>query len=300
MSLDLSPNVSVVVVSFHTGDVLFRMLDSVLRQPEVKEIILVNNGNPPNVFQRLLDMEGKERLRMVTGQGNIGFASGVNLGARQATGEYLFILNPDCELPAGAVQVFLENAAAFLRPALFGCRLLDSEGREQSGSRRDVLTPLNALSEVFGLYKYFPNDKRLARFNYHNDPLPARTVPMPCISGAVMFLHRDDFWRVGGMDAGYFLHVDDIDFCVSFARTGGTVYFIPNLAISHIGGSSDVPKIKIEFLKAKSFVRYFYKNFPKASHVELAAVTAAIWTRFVMVAAKALTHSGNFGKKDRG
>ena len=41
---------SVVMVSYHTGPVLFLSVDSALRQPQLAELIIVDNGNPPDVL----------------------------------------------------------------------------------------------------------------------------------------------------------------------------------------------------------------------------------------------------------
>ncbi|MCC7260564.1 MAG: hypothetical protein IT567_05990, partial [Alphaproteobacteria bacterium] len=46
---DEAGHTSVVMVSYHTGPILWLALESVLVQPGLKELILVNNGNPPDI-----------------------------------------------------------------------------------------------------------------------------------------------------------------------------------------------------------------------------------------------------------
>jgi GT2 family glycosyltransferase len=76
-----------------------------------------------------------------------------------------------------------------------------------------------------------------------------------------MFLPREDFRRIGGFDEDYFLHVEDLDLCLRFHRAGGEIYFAPDVAVTHIGGTSKATGAFIEKHKARGFIRYFHKNF---------------------------------------
>ncbi len=299
--LPASPNknVSFVVVTYHTGPILFDMIASVLAQPEAKELVLVDNGNPDDVLSKLKELAaGEPRLRLMTGHGNVGFATATNMGARAIEGDYLFILNPDCVMPEGMLASFLAESAARAHPHMISCRVLDKDGVEQSGSRREQLTPWQALSEIFKVYRMFPDIPSLKRFNRHEDPVPEQTVIMPAISGAVMFFPKDDYWLIGGLDGDYFLHVEDLDLCLRFERAGGTIYFMPTPALTHIGGTSDTPKVKVEYWKTQSFQRYFFKNFTKEYPKPfLWLVVAAAWVRFGFFAAS--TYVRNFRARFR-
>lgn len=280
------PNVSVVSVTYHTGPVLFDMIASVLRQSEALELVLVNNGNPPEAIEKIKTLAVSDtRIRLVESGGNVGFAAGCNLGAKEAKGDYLLFLNPDCILPLGVLAAFLRETAALPRPHLISGRIVDERGVEQSGSRREHLTPWQALSEIFKVYKMFPDVPHLKRFNHHDETVPEATVPMPATSGAVMFFPKDVFWMLNGFDTDYFLHVEDLDMCLRLSRAGGTVYFMPAPAITHIGGTSDAPKMQVELWKTQSFQKYFFKNFtneyPKWF---LWLVVGAAWARFGLMA----------------
>ena len=96
--------VTVVMVSYRTGPVLAQAIDAVLApdQTGVGELILVDNGNPPEVASALAHRgDADPRLRLISGHGNVGYARGCNLGAREARGRYLLLLNPDCCLGGG-------------------------------------------------------------------------------------------------------------------------------------------------------------------------------------------------------
>ena len=77
--------VSAVVVSYNTGEVLFDCLAALEGDAAISEIVLVNNGNPIEILERVEDAYGKSRRVKIIGGGvNRGFAAGVNLGAAYA------------------------------------------------------------------------------------------------------------------------------------------------------------------------------------------------------------------------
>ena len=268
---------SVIMVSYHTGPVLFQAITAVLAQTAPVELCLVDNGNPPDVVAKLRDMVAAEpRLKVITGHGNVGFSRGCNIGARSSAGEFLLFLNPDSILPPGALEALQRHGAALQRPYMLGARLLDEDGSDQRGCRRALLTPTSALIEALHLHRLFPK----SRLNFNGEKVPTSVVPMPAISGAFMFLPREDFWRIDGFDEGYFLHVEDLDICLRFRRAGGEIYFVPDVVVTHVGGTSKATKAFIEKHKARGFIRYFHTHFAAEYRPPLLWVLdAAVWAR---------------------
>ena len=69
------PLTSVILVSFHTGEPLFRAMASVLRQAAPVELIVVDNGNPEPVVAQLRAMAAADtRMTVLSGHGNVGFS----------------------------------------------------------------------------------------------------------------------------------------------------------------------------------------------------------------------------------
>ncbi len=252
--------ISIITVSFHTGETLWTSLAAALAQGDGVELVVVNNGNPPEVENRLAGMAAADpAIKFVTGHGNVGFGRGCNLGAKAAAGEYLLFLNPDCAMDKEAVAALLSHVAQLKRPFMMGARLLGEDGRDQRGCRRALLTPTTAAVEALGLHRLFPR----LRLNRHEEPVPSAISPVPAISGAFMFLAAKDFWSIGGFDEGYFLHVEDLDLCLRFRRAGGEIYFAPDVRAVHVGGTSDTTSRFLEINKAKGFIRYFHNNFSR-------------------------------------
>ena len=279
--------VSVVMVSYHTGPVLFEAVESVLGQSELRELIVVDNGNPePDLAEIRRWADADPRLVLVSGHGNVGFAAGCNRGARRATADYLFFLNPDCRLPPDGLSRLLAEGRRQPRPWLVGGRLINPDGTEQRGARRAMLTPQSALAEVCRLDRLMPG--RFSRVNLNEAPLPSDTVSVPVISGACMLLPAEDYWRIGGMDEGYFLHVEDIDFCHRFRAAGGTIAFVPAVPILHHKGTSAAGRLAVEWHKTRGFMRHFRKNFASHNRLYLAVINAGVLVRFALLATRML------------
>ena len=276
--------VSVVMVSYRTGPVLSAAIESVLApdQQGLVELILVDNGNPPEVAAELARRAASDpRLVLVTGHGNVGFARGCNIGVRRARGRDLMLLNPDCRLAPGAIPALLAEAGTLGERWMLGCRVVNPDGSDQRGSRRALLTPVTALVETFRLDRLAPKLLRRHRLNQHEHPLPDRTVPVPAVSGACMMLPAATFRAVGGMDEGYFLHVDDLDLCLRLHRKGVPVHFAPHVEAVHHAGSSRAGPIRIEWHKVRGFLRYFRVHYRGLRWIPVTApLAAAILTRF--------------------
>jgi len=256
--------VSGVMVSYWTGPVLFAAIEAVLAQNQegVVELIVVDNGNPPAVTKELARRAKTEPwLRLVSGYGNIGFTRGCNIGARRAVGHYLLLLNPDCCLGPGAIPALLAEASVLGDHWMLGCRVVNPDGSEQRGSRRALLTPYTALVEAFRLDMLAPRLFRRHRLNHHDDPPPNGTVRIPAISGACMMLPAATFHAMGGLDEGYFLHVDDLDLCLRLDRAEIPVYYAPHVEVVHHMSSSDANPVLVEWHKTRGFLRYFWTHF---------------------------------------
>lgn len=285
-------SISAIVVSYFTGAVLTRCLDALRLQAGVREVILVDNGNPDGAVEAAIGPAADGvPVKHIAGQGNIGFAAACNLGACAAQGDILLFVNPDAIVPPGGASALARDGLKREGAWLMGAKIIDPDGAEQRGSRRATLTPWRAFVEATKLYNFAPRHPYFRRFNLHGDPCPSDVTPVPVISGACFMLPKKDYWTIGGMDERYFLHVEDVDFCLRFAEAGGGVYFNPNVSVLHFKSSSDVDPIFVEMRKTSSMLRYFRTHFSEPYPAPFMGLVAALlWTQFALnVAGKAIS-----------
>ncbi len=277
-------SVSVVMVSYHTGAVLERSIEAALASDLVTDVVLVDNGNPDVVVERLTAWAEKEpMLMLLTGHGNVGFASACNRGARAAKRETLFFLNPDAVLEENAVTELWQTGNA-LGGEIWatGPKLLNPDGTEQQGGRRDILTPWNAFVEASRLYKLAPNHPRFRRFNSHEEERLDEVTTVPCLSGAAFMVPRKAFDRIEGFDEGYFLHVEDIDFFLRLGQADGRILYVPQAEVYHFKSSSRVDPLRIERLKKQSLNRYFARHYSGGIYPKgfLTLLRGMLWLSF--------------------
>ncbi len=252
--------VTVIMIVYHTGKVLFESIQTVLDDPQVEQFIIIDNGSPPMAAQRLRDLnEAYDHILLVQGHGNIGFAKAANLGAHLAHQQWLVFLNPDAKLQDGCIRQLVGAAAGQPSPCIVGSRLLNPDLTEQRGARRGEVTPVTTLISLLQLGKVFP---ALQKFEIHleDEAVPEAPVPVPTISGACFAVSRTDFARLKGFDTRFFLHVEDVDLCWRARQMGGSVLFHPHAQVIHDGHTSRVEPVFVEWNKGMGLVYYFRKR----------------------------------------
>ena len=141
-------------------------------------------------------------------------------------------------------------------PALLGAVMVGEEGEVQRATRRNLPTPAGLLVEALHLHRFNPRWPRIEI----DEAMPRDVAAVPAISGAAMFLARENYWALGGLDSGFFLHVEDLDFCARFQAAGGEVCLVPGIRIRHARSSSAARYLTVEWHKAQGFRRYFRKR----------------------------------------
>jgi len=285
-------DINVIIVNYNAGPFLVKAVVSVLAVSRVARVIVVDNASKDSSIEALRSLAVDEpRIICMQNEKNLGFARACNIGIQAATSEYLLFLNPDCNVQAGALEKLIDSIEKSERVGMAGPLLLNPDGKEQAGGRRAVPTPWRSFVRVFGLSKYrnrYP--KLFSDFQLHQDPLPARPVEVEAISGSCMMVKREALAQIGCLDEEYFLHCEDLDWCMRFRQRGWEILFVPDARVVHSQGtcSKDRP-IFVEWHKHKGMMRFyrkfFHHQYPGAL---LWLVGAGVWLRF---AAVALHHS---------
>ena len=124
------PAVSVVIVAYNSGATLGRCVAALAAQTfDDFELIIVDNASPQQEAGPAA--AGFSGARVIEAGGNLGFAAGVNLGAREALGRWLVLLNPD----AYPDPDWLAQLVAASRRHPLSRRLPDARSRRYAGGR---------------------------------------------------------------------------------------------------------------------------------------------------------------------
>ena len=247
----MSPlSISAVVVSYHTGARLKECVFALLADPDVAELILVDNGNPAQM-QAWLEEIARSRIeiQLLSGHGNIGVGAGINLGVASAKGPHILVINPDAVLRWQSLPGLQSVAENLSTPWIVGGRIYNLAGHEERGPRRRELTLWRAVTSMLGWNKW----------TLEKTPAPDAPIEMPVISGAFFLTSKDSLAALNGFDEGYFLHVEDIDLCRRCREAGGIVMYDPRAGALHYGSTSDASSAVVSGHNADSLERYFRK-----------------------------------------
>ena len=260
---DVDRLVSAVIVNFNAGEFLTVAVESLLAgEVRPMEIIVVDNASTDDSIGRLQAAVDDPRLIVRHAGSNLGFAGACNVGIRMSRGAAILLFNPDCRIYPGALAALIAELDADPAIGMVGPLIVNPDGSEQRGCRRDVPNPWQIFCVAFGLHRLMPRHPRFRTFNLAAEPLPDGPAAVPAISGACMLVARETIDRVGYLDASYFLHFEDIDWCMRLGAIGGQIVFVPGAVIEHTQGvCSRSRPIRVEYHKHRSLVRFLRQNF---------------------------------------
>ncbi|HNO75134.1 MAG TPA: glycosyltransferase family 2 protein [Nitrosomonas mobilis] len=254
--------ITALIVNYNAGELL---VDCALAlSTQVGQIIVVDNASTDTSIVRLKDaFFGDGQLNIISLQKNVGFAAGCNLGLSAVVFPYILFINPDCLISSDAVERLRQVIESDRRTGMVGGRLLNADGSEQGGSRRAIPTPWRAFVRATGLYRFarfFPT--LFFDFHLHHQPLPDQPIEVEAISGALMLVRRQAIDAVGIWDEGYFLHCEDLDWCMRFRQKNWKILFVPDVPVlHHQGACSHARPFFVAWHKHRGMLRFYRKFF---------------------------------------
>lgn len=285
LSIEQKEPVSIVIVNYNAGTYLVDCVRTAIHAAD--EVIIVDNGSSDNSLVLVENTLGTQPgLNLIRTRRNLGFASACAIGSEEATKKYILFLNPDCELKRGTLRRLVEELEKDPKIGMVGGLLTNPDGREQGGGRRAVPTPWRSFVRAFGLNQLSDRWPRLFYdFHLHKQPLPNAPVEVEAISGALMLVRREAIQDVGQWDDGYFLHCEDLDWCMRFRQKGWKIIFVPDApVVHHQGACSRSRPVFVEFYKHKGMNRFYNKFFRhQYPGILMWLVTAGVWIRFTFV-----------------
>jgi len=278
-------DVDVVVVGFHSRDLVLACLDSLpLAAPGLAvTVTVVDNDSRDGTLDAVAARGGGARA---VGMGrNAGFSRANNRGIAMGTGRYVLVLNPDTVVAAGALTRLVEFADGVPTAGVVAPRLLNADGSAQQTARR-FPTPAAA---VFGrrspLSRWFPENRWSRAFLLERGVGGDEPFEVDWVSGAAMLVPRDVIDVVGPFDEDYFLFWEDADWCRRIKRAGFGVWCVPRAVVVHDEGGT-----RAHAWSARSIVRFHrgaYLYWTK--HHAGGALNPLRWAGSVALAARAAT-----------
>ena len=200
-------NLSVVIVSFHSEDVIHDCIKSIIDKIEI--IVVENSGNKK--FANQIEDQYKN-VKCVLSPKNLGMGAGNNLGLKHIKTDYVFILNPDVILKKDTIEEII-----------IASKKIDNFG---------LIAPMSNNLK-------YPNYKINKKNELHNfiDPFKVKSV-----DGFAMILNLkklkkiDQFKNNNFFDENIFLYLENDDLCKRINEFEN-IFIVPKSKINHLGAS---------------------------------------------------------------
>ncbi len=224
------PVAKIVILNWNGAEHLRRFLPSVVAAaPEGVGVVVADNGSTDDSVAILAaEFPTVSVLRM---DRNYGFAGGYNRALEQIEADYYLLLNSDVETPAGWLGPILDclNAnpdVAVAAPKLISCT--DRTTFEYAGASGGFIDFLGYPFCRGRILRCVEKDR-----GQYDD---ARDVFW--VSGAAFCCRADVFRALGGFDADFFAHMEEIDLCWRMQLAGYRVRVVPQSRVYHLGGGT--------------------------------------------------------------
>ena len=268
----------VVIVSHGAEALLRRCLRSLAEHPIAAgemRVTVVDSGSPDGTPDMVEREFGAVRLLR---RENIGFSAANNVVLREEEARAVLLLNPDTEVYAGTLDAALARLRSDPEVGMVGVKLVTESGELDHACKRSFPTPLSALAHFTGIGRGESAGGALSQYRATQlgDDQPGE---VDAVNGAFMLCRAEAIQEVGLLDEGYWLYMEDLDWCHRFWDAGWKVFYEPAGTALHVKGGSSAsrraPKQEIAFHRGMG---RFYRRFDAPEHSPLlnAAVYAGI------------------------
>ncbi len=223
------PMISVVIANKDHRKDLERCITSIMEKStyENYEIVVVENGSgEPEIFEYYESLKERENVRVVSFDcgGSFNYSAVNNFGVENARGDYILLLNNDTQVitvnwmeellmyaqreDVGAVgaKLYYENKTIQHAGVVLGLGAHRTAGHSHYGQHRENLGYMGRLC-------YAQN--------------------VSAVTGACLLVKKKLFEEAGGLDTGFAISLNDVDFCLKLRQMGLLNVFTPFAELYH-------------------------------------------------------------------
>ena len=246
-------DISIVIVSFNTREILLRCLSSVQKHTkEISyEVIVIDNASEDGTVEVVT--KKFHDVKIIANKYNRGFSAANNQGIILSKGRKIVFLNPDTMLTENSFKKINTYMQANPEFSILGCGITD-QSNQPCPIRLWEDTPRDAVLKILDLYDLSLELKKM-------EEMKANEVQV--ISGCCFVAERELFELIGLMDENYFLYNEEDDLCRRARQGGKKICFFQETAVQHLHGQSthqDNHREKVIVEAYKSNL-YFYSKY---------------------------------------
>ena len=263
-------SVVVIIVNYNSGHWLEACVKSVLDSDHPLQLYIVDNASTDQSLDECKSFLGQfNNLHLIENQSNLGFAKANNLVLNTTKADYYVLINPDCMVEKETIGYLTGMMQQDHQIGLAGVNILNEDGSPQKTSKRKFPTPENSFVRVLGLGRWFTGHSKYSDFDIGQASSTQDKEYVEAISGAFMVVSAEALNQVGGLDEGYFMHCEDLDWCKRVWLHGFKVAYYSTASVVHgKGKSSQSNPYRVNWYLHKGMLR-FYKKFYRSHYSKI-------------------------------
>ena len=180
---------------------------------------------------RDLIKENHPNIKYLPFKENLGYARGVNIGIQNSSGKYILVLNPDVIVTDGAIDKMLNYVQKHADIGMLGPRVLNFNGTHQK-TYFSYYKPATILARRSFLGKFGWFKKELNNF-LMADADSSKTQTPDWLMGSAIMVSSEAIKKIGGMDEGFFMYFEDVDWARRFWHNDYKVVYYPEAVMYH-------------------------------------------------------------------
>lgn len=233
----MSVFISVILISYNCQESILAAIPQVQRSLHsiTHEIIVVDNASSDSSVALINRLSGP--LTVIANGKNVGFARAVNQALDRAHGQFVLLLNPDCELQEGSLRELLKYGAAHSEAGVVGPAIMSRD------SQSPVLSAghLPKISRVF-VHAMGLSRVRIGTWSPRGMHLIARAadasaIDVEWVSGACLLIRRQVLRDLGGLCTRWFMYAEDMELCGRVLDLGLRVVQLSSAKAYHTPGA---------------------------------------------------------------
>lgn len=246
--------IAVVILNWNGAKLMEEFLPSVVEYSpaELAEVIVADNGSTDNSI--LLLQEKFPSVHIIGLDKNYGFAEGYNQALQQIDNEYTVLLNSDVEVTPG----WLDAPLAAMET---DSTIVAAQPRIRAQRNKEYFEYAGAAGGFMDIYGYPYCRGRILHIVEKDEGQYDTPVDILWATGACLFIRTAVYKEVGGLDAGFFAHQEEIDMCWRLRSRGYRLVCTPQSVVYHVGGATlNVESPRKTFLNFRNNLLMLYKN----------------------------------------
>jgi len=249
--------VSIITVNFNQAALTEEFLNSVEIHNSYLpiEIIVVDNGSAidPTPGWNL----HYQKIRFIRSERNLGFAGGNNLAIKEASGDYLFLVNNDTEFTPGLIESLVA--------------ILDSHPKVGAISPKILYFDKPDIIQYAGFTGMNMNTGRnrcIGQMEQDLRQYDKAAGPTGFVHGAAMMIRKEAIKKAGLMPEQFFLYYEEMDWCERIRKSGFEIWIEPKARIYHKESMTVGKKSLLkEYFMCRNRILFIRRNAPWFSRI---------------------------------